>query len=115
MKTFIFFSMCIFSLLSSKIVSENSLFFKNHQNQAVQNILVNCKNIGLSLHEVEKIVYFIENHLFDLIPEKGYYINKKITKLPCDIEYDPSSNLVFIHLDQIISEDSKSKILKKSI
>lgn len=118
MRSLCFGFLCAFSCLSAGVLNENSRFFQeklNQEEQIIQRILANCKDIGLSFSEVKQIVYFIENHLSEFVFQSDYYIDKNISGLPCDIEYDPSTDLLFIHLNCAVPGKSKKKALKKAI
>ncbi len=83
--------------------------------EAVSSILSKCGKVGLKTSEIREIVYFIENDLSEYIAYSEYFLDRSITNLPCDIEYDPSTGFLFIHLNNFCSKSSKKKVITKAI
>ena len=73
--------------------------------EALTRTLTMCEKIwklkdplGLTKHELFKLVLFIETKLSGRIEKGKYYLRKERTRLPRTIEYDPVSKRTFIHL-----------------
>ncbi len=119
MKVFLFFFLFLACLNSKEWnTGDSDLSNKdkiNRENEIINNILSECGGTGLTKLEIKEIVHFIENYLSNFIAYQEFYVDRKRTDLPCDIEYDPSTGFVFIHLDRFYSKPSKNKVLSKAI
>lgn len=118
-RVFIFFFLSLACLNSTEWNTGYSYLPKqdklNREKEAVSNILLKCGRTGLTHLEVTEIVHFIEKYLSDFVVCQEFYVDRNRTELPCDVEYDPSTGFVFIHLDRFYSKESNNKVISKAI
>jgi len=75
---------------------------------------IQSKKVKLRSSEITEIVHFIENYFLSYVNNGEFYARRQKTGLACDIEYDPETELVFIHeINSPILH--RQKILYKSI
>lgn len=86
----------------------------DYAREARRNILCLPNFSGLTESELSLATKYIETKLPEQIEAGRFYLRKADTNLPCDIEYDPASKLLFIHLDEEIGRGGL-KIVYKSI
>lgn len=75
-------------------------------------------NLGISFAELLELNLFIKTKMAQQISKNGNYLGRKSTGLPRSVEYNPTTNLAFIHLQTHgISQvgEGRKKVVTKSI